>query len=69
MNYHGGCHCGRIAFDVEGEIEQVMQPVAEALNNDEMIELGKKVDVDGEDAAIVARDWMIEKGFIGRDTA
>ena len=25
MNYHGGCHCGRIAFDVEGEIEQVMQ--------------------------------------------
>jgi hypothetical protein len=25
MNYHGGCHCGRIAFDVEGEIGQVMQ--------------------------------------------
>jgi hypothetical protein len=25
MNYHGGCHCGRIAFDVEGEIGQVIQ--------------------------------------------
>ncbi|MEU7818796.1 glycine betaine ABC transporter substrate-binding protein [Pseudonocardia sp. NPDC049154] len=51
------------------EIEQVMQPVAMALNNDEMIELGKKVDVDGEDPGIVARDWMIEKGFIGPDTS
>ncbi|WP_433507507.1 glycine betaine ABC transporter substrate-binding protein [Pseudonocardia halophobica] len=51
------------------EIEQVMQPVAMALNNDEMIELGKRVDVDGEDPGIVARDWMIEKGFIGPDTS
>lgn len=25
MNYQGGCHCGRIAFDVEGEIGQVME--------------------------------------------
>lgn len=23
--YHGGCHCGRIAFDVEGEIDQVIE--------------------------------------------
>ncbi|OLT01175.1 glycine/betaine ABC transporter substrate-binding protein [Pseudonocardia sp. CNS-004] len=51
------------------EIEQVMQPVAMALNNEEMIELGKRVDVDGDDPGIVARDWMIEKGFIGSDTA
>jgi osmoprotectant transport system substrate-binding protein len=51
------------------EIEQVMQPIATALNNDEMIELGKRVDVDGEDPGIVARDWMVEKGFIGADTA
>ena len=51
------------------EIEQVMQPVVMALNNQEMIELGKKVDVDGDDPGIVARDWMISKGFIGPDTA
>jgi hypothetical protein len=25
MNYHGSCHCGRIAFDVEGDLEQVME--------------------------------------------
>ena len=24
MKYHGSCHCGGIAFDVEGELTQVM---------------------------------------------
>ncbi|SME99332.1 GFA family protein [Pseudogulbenkiania subflava] len=24
MIYHGSCHCGRIAFDVEGDLSQVM---------------------------------------------
>jgi osmoprotectant transport system substrate-binding protein len=50
------------------EIATVMQPIAAALNNQEMIELGKKVDVDGEDAGIVAKDWMVSKGFVGADT-
>ncbi|GLQ88623.1 GFA family protein [Dyella flagellata] len=25
MNYHGSCHCGRIAFEVEGELTQAME--------------------------------------------
>jgi hypothetical protein len=25
MNYRGSCHCGKIAYDVEGVIEQVME--------------------------------------------
>lgn len=25
MNYKGSCHCGRIAFEVEGDIAQVLQ--------------------------------------------
>lgn len=24
MKYHGSCHCGRIAFDVEGEIDSAL---------------------------------------------
>ena len=24
MRYHGSCHCGRVAFDVEGELDQVI---------------------------------------------
>ncbi len=25
MKYHGSCHCGRIAYDVEGELQTVME--------------------------------------------
>lgn len=25
MNHHGSCHCGRIAFEVEGELTQAME--------------------------------------------
>ena len=25
MKYKGGCHCGRIAFEVEGELDQVIE--------------------------------------------
>jgi osmoprotectant transport system substrate-binding protein len=56
-------------YQAHPQIAEVMAPIAQALTNEEMIELGKKVDVDGEDTAIVARDWMIEKGFIGPDTS
>lgn len=46
------------------EIAEVMAPITKALNNDEIIEMNKKVDVDGQDAAEVAKEWMSEKGFI-----
>jgi osmoprotectant transport system substrate-binding protein len=46
------------------QIADVMQPVSDALDNEEIIELNKQVDVDGRDPAQVARDWMISKGFI-----
>ncbi|HVH23232.1 MAG TPA: glycine betaine ABC transporter substrate-binding protein [Pseudonocardia sp.] len=51
------------------EIGTVLQPIAAARTNDEMIELGKRVDVDGDDPGVVARDWMVKQGFIGADTA
>lgn len=25
MSYHGGCHCGKIAFDVDGDIDRVTE--------------------------------------------
>ncbi|HET6804899.1 MAG TPA: GFA family protein [Frateuria sp.] len=25
MRYHGSCHCGRVAFDVEGELDKVIE--------------------------------------------
>ncbi|NIJ14463.1 osmoprotectant transport system substrate-binding protein [Saccharomonospora amisosensis] len=45
-------------------IADVLAPVSAALNNEEIIELNKQVDVDGRDPAKVARDWMVGKGFI-----
>jgi osmoprotectant transport system substrate-binding protein len=45
-------------------IAKVLAPVAAAIDNKQMIELNKEVDVDGRDPGTVARDWMISKGFI-----
>ncbi|PRX47825.1 osmoprotectant transport system substrate-binding protein [Prauserella shujinwangii] len=45
-------------------IREVLAPVSAALDNEQMIELNKQVDVDGRDPAKVARDWMVERGFI-----
>lgn len=45
-------------------LADVMAPVSAALNNEEIIELNKQVDVEGRDPAKVARDWMVAKGFI-----
>lgn len=56
-------------YDRYPQIADVMVPIAKALNNQEMIELNKQVDVDGRDAAKVARDWMVEKGFISSGNA
>nr|WP_158880121.1 glycine betaine ABC transporter substrate-binding protein [Amycolatopsis anabasis] len=45
-------------------LRQVLEPVAKAIDNRQMIELGKQVDIDGRDPGDVARDWMVSKGFI-----
>ncbi|MTD58311.1 glycine betaine ABC transporter substrate-binding protein [Amycolatopsis pithecellobii] len=45
-------------------LADVLVPVGKAMDNKQMIELCKEVDVDGKDAGEVARNWMISKGFI-----
>lgn len=44
-----------------------LETVSRALTNDQMIELCRQVDVEGEDAGEVARNWMVSKGFIRTD--
>lgn len=46
------------------KIRTVLEPVAKKLDNDVMRDLNARVDVKGEDAAEVARDWMAKEGFI-----
>lgn len=46
------------------QIVSVMEPVMKAITNDEISTLNAKVDVDGEEPADVARQWLIDKGFV-----
>ncbi|WP_172651152.1 glycine betaine ABC transporter substrate-binding protein [Rhodococcus opacus] len=46
------------------QVAEVMAPISAALTNEEITELNRRVDVEGEEPADVARDWMVEKGFV-----
>ena len=51
-------------LDAHPQIRQVLEPIAKKLDNKSMQELGAKVDVDGSDPVLVARDWLVKEGFI-----
>lgn len=51
-------------FEAHPEIAEVTAPVTAALTNDVIIDLNKQVDVEGRDPSVVARDWMVDQGFI-----
>lgn len=46
------------------EIETLMAPVTEKLTDDVLVDLNARIDVDGDEAAQVADDWLREEGFI-----
>lgn len=59
------------AFTVRAEIAEanpdlakMFAEIAEELDNETMIELNGKVDIDGEKEADVARQWLADEGFI-----
>ncbi len=46
------------------EIAKVMKPISDALTNPVITKLNAQVDVDGQDPAKVARQWMVDQGFV-----
>ena len=46
------------------EIAEVFAQVMPRLTNEVMLELNAKVDVGGEEPALVARDWLVSEGFV-----
>jgi osmoprotectant transport system substrate-binding protein len=46
------------------ELRGPLEAVSAAIDNKQMVELCKQVDVDGRDQGEVAHDWMLSKGFI-----
>jgi osmoprotectant transport system substrate-binding protein len=45
-------------------IADVLNPVAAKLDNETILKLSVKIDGDGDDPAVVARDWLVEQGFV-----
>jgi len=46
-------------------IAEIMAPISEALSNDAITALNARVDVDGEEPADVAQEWLEGEGFLG----
>ncbi|MVU82589.1 glycine/betaine ABC transporter substrate-binding protein [Nocardia sp. ET3-3] len=55
----------RADFDrAHPDIAALMAPISALLTNPVITELNRKVDVEGREPADVARDWMVEQGFV-----
>ena len=43
---------------------EIMAPISARLTNEVITELNRRVDIDGEEPAEVARDWMVTEGLV-----
>lgn len=46
------------------ELEKIFESVSAEITTETMLELNARVDVEGDDPALVARDWLRERGFV-----
>ncbi len=63
-NYNAAPVIHTPTFDKYPEIAGLLDPVSRRLTTEVAQELNAKVDVDGQDPHIVAKDWLIQEGFI-----
>jgi osmoprotectant transport system substrate-binding protein len=56
--YNGSLNVRTEVLDENPEIEELFAPIAEALDDETMVDLNAQVDVDGEDPADVAQGWL-----------
>lgn len=54
-------------LDAYPQIEDVLAPLVDLLTNEVMVEMNMRVDVDGEDPALVARDFLEQEGLVSVD--
>lgn len=62
--YQGAPVVRKEVLDANPQIAQVLGPVSAKLDDATMIELNARIDVDGEQPADVAYDWLTSQGFI-----
>jgi osmoprotectant transport system substrate-binding protein len=58
--YNGSLNVRTEVLDEHPEIEELFAPIAEALDDETMVDLNARVDVDGEDPEDVAQEWLDE---------
>jgi osmoprotectant transport system substrate-binding protein len=46
------------------QLAEVLDPISAKLTNEVILELSVRIDGDGVDPAVVARDWLVEQGFV-----
>jgi osmoprotectant transport system substrate-binding protein len=63
-HYNATLNIRKKIADQYPQIAQIMKPVSDAITNEEITKLNASVDVDGKDPAAVARQWMVDKGFV-----
>jgi len=51
-------------LDQHPQIADVLEPVSAKLTNEVILELSVKIDGNGDDPAVVARDWLVQEGFV-----
>ncbi|WP_030376372.1 glycine betaine ABC transporter substrate-binding protein [Streptomyces rimosus] len=63
-NYNAAPEMNAATMKKYPQIADILAPITQALDNTVAQSLNAKVDVEGQDPHEVAKDWMIEKGFI-----
>jgi osmoprotectant transport system substrate-binding protein len=51
------------------QLADVLDPISAKLTNETILELSVKIDGDGTDPAVVARDWLVDQGFVSKAPA
>ncbi|MPZ81377.1 MAG: glycine/betaine ABC transporter substrate-binding protein [Actinophytocola sp.] len=46
------------------QLADILEPISAKLTNEVILELSVKIDGDGVDPAVVARDWLVKEGFV-----
>ncbi|MFC4126704.1 glycine betaine ABC transporter substrate-binding protein [Nocardia rhizosphaerae] len=50
--------------DANPDVARIMAPISARLTNEVITELNRRVDIDGNEPAEVARDWMVAEGLV-----
>lgn len=62
--YNGAICVRKDTADKYPKLEEVMAPLVEKLDSQTMVDLNKKVSVDGESADDVAKEYLADEGFV-----